>query len=56
MTTHALCFRSLIEEIQTFGSNSEVDSLKKIFKMAVFHFFQQGTADVLLLWSKLDVS
>ena len=30
--------------------------MKKIFKMAVFHFFQQGTADVLLLRSKLDMS
>ena len=27
---------------------SEVDSRKRIFKMAVFQFFQQWTADVLL--------
>ena len=29
--------------------NSEVDSRNRIFKMAVAQFFQQGTADVLLL-------
>ena len=30
--------------------------MKKISKMANFNFFQHGTADVLLLRSKLDMS
>ena len=30
--------------------------MKKISKMEVFHFFQQGTADVLLLVVELDMS
>ena len=36
--------------------NSEVDSMKKISKMADVHFFQRGTANVLLLRLELDMS
>ena len=47
-------FTNKIKKVTEF-SNSEVDSMKKIFKMGDFIFFQQGTADVLLLRSELDM-
>ena len=54
MTTHTLCFRSLIKKV-TDVWNSEVDSMKKISKMADF----QGTASwcsILLLVLDLDTA
>ena len=55
MTTHTVCFHSLIKKKLDFW-NSEVDPMKKISKMADFNFFQQGTADVLLLGLEWDMS
>ena len=50
MTTHTLCFRSLIKILQTFGLDEED------FQNGGTFFFQQGTADVLLLRIELDLA